>query len=448
MLKQPTQAEQNNVVSALRDRYQQFKVRRGSPELQDAAAKENIARIYQTQPDGADAETGKTAYDDAEDETLNRMLDDEGTNQPEEVYRAMHLRNQKDLKAELRLLTPSERAPATKQTVESKIIKFPVGDSFMAGGVKRIMSGLFPETEEIKQAKRACAQSKKTDVNPAVESIRYGKDVCTSRGQTVNYKTVMKKVEWGDAIKRKSTSPEESLEYLSSYLTNAVRDSYGGWGRVTEIIIRDQRLIINRTCFCPSIDPSIVSADMFPLDTLDYIKGGAIAGFFDWWMLKYMRNLQVLDVDDLGFYEVNIGGRLKCGRRIGVSTLFNLCPSLEVLILAGDEVTREALNSEEATEVKKKLSNHKRFSLFADGYKLNIMQGTDSVAGWTLGNLKNYANNRGNKGLLRYCSGVIARAGLFGVAGVVNLGTHLVGGIRNAFKEAMTPVNPEDVGLQ
>lgn len=448
MATQPLTAEQKSeILQALAAKKLEIDARRGNPTAQAEAADNVINNLFQTRPDGVDAETGFAVDDDDEDEQLEYVC--ANTENLNDVFSATYRQTQKAIDGEHKMLNLFDRKPATPQTVQAKIVKFPVGDHIMPDWVKKFAAGLTPpEPEEVKQAKQTHAQSQKTDVKPEVEAVRYSKDTCSSQGETINYKVAMKRVEWGSAIKQNSKSPEESIEHLVSYLTNFIRDSYGGWGRITEIIVRDQHLIINRTCMRPVIDPKAINTDVFPLDAIDYLQEGAIAAFFDWSMLKHMKNLMCLDVDDMGFYEVNIGGRLKCGRRIGVSTLFNLCPSLDVLILAGDAVTRDSLNTEEATVVKKKLATHKRFNLFSDGFKLNIMQNTNSFAGWTFGNMKNYACNRGNKNIFIYCGGVVARAGMAGAAGVLNLGAHLVGGIFGTIKQAMTPVNPDEVGLQ
>lgn len=446
-----TREEQNSVILGLRERMRQRRERGQAPDTSRQQAEQTISQRYKMFPDGADADSGFSPFDDSSDEQLSQTM--ETSQSPETIFQATMNRNQNMIDELLKNLTPEERKPATPETVNKNIESTPPMQENepperVIERLCGIMSGIYPgETAETKQARREAAQSEKTDIKPEVARMFYSKDSCMSQGKPVNYKVVMKTVDWGKAIKQDCSSVAESIEYLSSFITNAIRDCYGGWGRITEIIVRDQQLIINRTCFRPSIDPKTINPDVFPIDTLDYIKSGAIASFFDWRMLKYMRNLNIIDVDDMNFYTINIGGCLKCGRRIGVSSLFNFCPSLEVLILGGEEVTRDDLSTEKSEPLKRRLATHKRFHLFADGYKIDILKGTSSLSDWTFNNMKNYANNRGNTGIFRYGVGLLARAGVAGVAGFVNLGSHLVGGIFQTLKEAMTPVNPEDVGL-
>lgn len=443
-----SQEKKSRLSSALSKKMAEVEQRRGSPEAVEAAAQDTINRGYELHRDGAPAGSD-VEVSDPPASTEEQQTYTDAQFSPEFLQFVASKINAQQKETARQEQSPSERKAATPKAVDESFQSTkPIGE-YIADTVRRIMAGHEEtEPEAVKRSKATYARSEKTEMKPEVARVLYQKNSCVSQGQPLEYKVAMTKVDWGSAISKNSKSVMESIEYLSSFLTNAVRDSYGGWGRITEIIVRDQHLIINRTCFFPVVDPKSVNPDVFPIDTIDYIRDGAIASFFDWGMLKNMRNLRVLDVDDMGFYEVNIGGSLKCGRRIGVSTLFDLCKSLEVLILGGDTVTRETLYTPEATPVKKKLAEHKRFSLFADGYKIDVMKNTNSFADWTFGNMKTYACNRGNKNIFLYCGGVAMRGALAGAAGILNLGTHLAGGIINTFKEAMRPVNPDDVGLK
>lgn len=443
--------QQRQMSMALAECLAGLRVLAENPDIAAQFANARISDRYMNFPDGAEAGSGNFvggSYTPGYYQARQRMLNAPIVDADFTVVDDAKTVTAEDLRAEQKLLNRDERRGATRQSVDQSIPKQDMSDATFWDRVRQMIDGRFRESESQQQAKWAAANSARTDPENVDRQVAYAKDVCTSQGQSFSYNVMYEKVDWGAYIKDRSSSVVESVEKLVSFITNAVNKNYGGWGRITEIIVRDQHLIINRSCFRPVLDPSAIESGAFPIDTIDYLKDGALASFFDWSMLRHMRNLHVIDIDDMSFYEYCIGDRLKCGRRIGVSTLFNLCKSLDVLILAGDEVTRDNLYTEQATPVKRKLATHKRFSLFSDGYKLEVCKNTSSFADWTFGNMKTYACNRGDRGLFRYCGGVVTRAGLAGVAGVINLGTHLVGGIRNAFREAMTPVNPEDVGMQ
>lgn len=443
-----SQSKKAEVFRALEAKKREIDARKGNPAAAEAAAAKTRDKVISMFPDGAEAETGAGAFDDTDDEVTNTVI--ETTQDLNEMGEAVTTKNKRDLAKEHENLTPAESAPATPSTVKSKVVNFPVGPEALRRFVEAFTSGRAPaDPPEVQEAKQRHAQSKKTDVKPEVERVLYTSNTCESQGKTFNYKIAQQAVDWGSFIEKTCNgSAEDAIEFLTAEVTRLVKRTYGGWNRITEIIVRDQHLIINRSSVQPILDPKTVNVSNFPLDVVDYIRDGAVASFFDWRALKYMSNLRILDVDDMGFYEINIGGRLKCGRRIGVSTIFNYVKSLEVLILAGDEVTRDGLTSDEGVKVKKKLATHKRFTLFSDGFKLNVCQHTNDLSSWTMNNLKNYANNKGDKGLFRYCGGIIARGAVAGVSGILNIGTHLVGGIVNTIKSAMTPVDPEEVGLQ
>lgn len=435
----------------LKDFIAKLKANANNPEAVNEAAKESIDQAYQTMPDGADAESGDAVGDSQDQgytEAKQVIENTDHVKEPEKVAEAAFTQIKHDLKAEQKMVPPVERASATPKTVKEKIFGYPVGDQFGPGVFKRIFSGNAPETEETRKARYQAAMSKRTDVKPAVEAIRYEKNTCESQGKTINYKVLMQGVDWGKMLRRGSYSTEEAIDKIIGYMTDAVRACYGGWGRITEIIVRDQQLIINRSCFRPVLDDKSIDISLFPLDTLDYIKAGAFAAFFDWRKLKSMTNLRVLDIDDMGFFVTNIGGSLKCGRRIGVSSIFNLCKSLEILIIGDDSTTREELSSKKGISLKKRVADHKRHALFSDGYRLEICKGTSMASKWMVGNLKSYATNRGNKGIFRFCGGVAARLAGSAFLGLINRGTHLVGGIRDVFREASTPVDESDVGMK
>lgn len=444
-------AQQRQMSMALAECLAGLRVLSENPDIVAQFTNARIADRYVNFPDGAEAGSGRViggSYTPDYYQARQRMLSAPIIDADFTVVEYAKTVTSEDLHAEQKLLNHDERRSATKQTVDQSIPKQDMSDATFWDRVRQMIDGRFRETEAQQQAKQAAANSTRTDPERIDRQVAYAKDACTSQGQSFSYNVVYEKVDWGAYIKDKSGSVVESVEKLVSFITNAVNKNYGGWGRITEIIVRDQHLIINRTCFRPVLDPSTIESGAFPIDSVDYLKDGALASFFDWGMLRHMRNLHVIDIDDMSFYEYCIGDRLKCGRRIGVSTLFNLCKSLDVLILAGDEVTRDSLYTKQSTPVKQKLATHKRFSLFSDGYKIEVCKNTNDFASWTFGNMKNYACNRGDRGLFKYCCGVTARAGLAGVAGVLNLGTHLVGGIRDIFKEAMKPIDPSDVGLQ
>lgn len=297
------------------------------------------------------------------------------------------------------------------------------------------------ESQAFKELKSQAAKMKWTDIPTDYKSGCYtDKD-----GKSIQTKEVREPVDWGEVLSKTADSTDASIERLKSFITYNIRKKFGGWSRITSIVVRSEQLIINNTTYIPVIEKKYINSEIFPVDTLDYIQNGCIAPFFNWEYLKNMANLQSLDIDDVNFYTSTVGADLKIGRRIGVATVFNVCKNLDVLTLGNETVTREQLLTKQSVPIKEKVNISKRFWNFTDGYKLDICKGTNGLQDFTLNNLKNYATSRGNKGLFRYCLGTMARATLFAGAGVANLASHLAWGVKNLFSAATTPVTEEDL---
>lgn len=211
------------------------------------------------------------------------------------------------------------------------------------------------------------------------------------------------------------------------------------------IAVSDNALIINGTCFQPNINDNSVK---FPLDSIQYIRSGCIAPFFDWssCIKCYKRTLKVLSFDDTTFYTTYVADSIGVGRKIGVSTAFRIFPELEELYIGGEYITREELNSPKSAEIKKKVATSKRFSNLYDGYQLNICGATRSFQNFGINSLKNYATNRGNKGFIRYAFGTTARLGLAAVGVATNFLTHTVRAIGRLIKDATTSIDDSDLG--
>lgn len=296
--------------------------------------------------------------------------------------------------------------------------------------------------------KKAAASEKRTW---ASDEITYAKNKYTDAdGNVKEYKLAVKKMDIDEMIGRSVKSPEEAIERLKQYITYCIRNQYGGFNRIKTIVVSGETLIMNGVAFIPCVDAKYVrDKNIFPLDSIDLIENGTIASFFDWTTIKKMSNLYSITIDSMEFYRAEIGSSLGLGNRIGVSSLFKINDSLDVLTIGSDTVTRDSLTKDESVPMKKNLAKHKRFFNFSDGYKLNIYNGTNGLQNYMFTNLKNYAYDKGNKGTMKYAGGVVVRTGLALAAGALNLGTHVVGAIwqfgKQLFTDATTDVTEEDM---
>lgn len=299
-------------------------------------------------------------------------------------------------------------------------------------GVEDIESAF--SSENVEQSKINSANTEFTNWHGDDISYKY----CTYKvgNTTKQFKLAKVNVSWGSQFKEGVEHIPRNIEVLRSLVTKGIYEFYGGWSRITEIVVMDSMLIMNGVCYSPIIEDS--QFPMFPLDTLDYIKNGCIAPFFDWKYLKDMKRLSVLSIDDETFYANEVANDLKLSRNIGVASIFNTCSNLMTFILGGRVIHRDELYSDRSVPMKKSLAKVKRNMVFSDGYKINVYDATNGVQDYMFGNLKTYAMNRGNKGLFRFCLGTTVRAGLAGVSGIVNASTHLLGGVFQVLKEMCT----------
>lgn len=302
------------------------------------------------------------------------------------------------------------------------------------------MMKAFPRNKSMEKEYRKSASKSSTN-NVAESKILYGRDKLNFGDKVVDFKRVGIKVDWGSQFKDDNRG--FNLQMLTHQITNDICKYFGGWSRVRKIYVYDNQLIINDVCYMPKLMSDEVSK--FPFDTIDYIKNGCLAPMFDWGKLSSMKNLSLLVFDDVGFVTSVVADGLGLGRKFGVSSLFRVCYNLIELYIGDDHVTREDLNKPESTEIKKSVAKSKRFNNILDGYHLDVYAGTQGLQNFTVDNLKSYAKNRGNKGLIHYTFGTLARAGLaLGGAGL-NLGAHLIGGtfkaLKTVFKDAVTPVD-------
>ena len=279
-----------------------------------------------------------------------------------------------------------------------------------------------------------------------VSKVAYKRDSCIINGKEINFKRVKMEPDWNYILSKSvGVNKSKNLSNIKSLITMDLKNQLGGWNRVKTIYVYDSQLIINGICFMPVVKGVDISS--FPLDTADYIKNGAIAPFLDWKYLTRMNNLVELGFDDATFMITNVADDLGLGRRMGVTSLFKICDNLMVLNYGDTQVTRDDLKSpEKSKKAVEKLAVSRRKIDLLDGFHLNVYKGTDGFQDFTFNCLKNYATNRGNRGWLRFAGGTAFRAvgAAFGLA--LNLGVHLIGGVKNLLSDATKPITDEDLG--
>lgn len=300
----------------------------------------------------------------------------------------------------------------------------------------------FHEKSQHEKYMKAAAQNKRNDERQRkMEQTLYKSCVLTDyAGSEKQYKVVKRKcnLTMNDFIEN---DPMYNIAVLRKALTDEVLRLVGDWSRIKDIYVRSEQLIVNGVQCIPVI-PSQVRGSL-PFDTAELIENGCFASIFNWNSLRYMKNLFCLDIDDEYLFRTTISDDLKLSRSIGVKSLLKFCPRMEHCIVNGVDLCSPD-DSEEVVVAKRSLARGKHFDNMFDGFQFDLYAGTGSIRSWTANNFREYANSRGNKGLLQYCGGMFTR-GLVGIAGFVpDAVAHVVGGFFKAagslFKAATTPV--------
>lgn len=280
-----------------------------------------------------------------------------------------------------------------------------------------------------------------------VSRVAYKKDSCIINGKEINFKRVKMEPDWNHILSESiGVDKFKNLENIRSLITLDVKNQIGGWDRIKTLYVYDSQLIINGICFMPVVKGVDISS--FPLDTADYIKNGAIAPLFNWKYIKVMRNLVEIGFDDATFMLTTVADDIGIGRRIGVTSLFKICNNLMVLSYGDTKITREDLsNPEKSKQAVSSLAVSRRKIDLLDGFHLNVYKGTQGFQDFTFNSLKNYATNRGNRGWIRFAGGTVFRAVGATLGLTLNLGAHLIGGVKNLFSDATKPITDEDLGI-
>lgn len=302
------------------------------------------------------------------------------------------------------------------------------------------------KTEEFNKAAEQAAKSETTDWSEEPVTSTPGK--ATINGKPFKYSLITEKVDWEQYL---DTSPNanivDNIDILVALFTQAIENKFGGFGRIQSIVVLGGQFIVNGVMYVPRIPQSL--ATKLPLDAIDYFKNGCLAQFFDWGMLRKMKSLYSLSIDDVRFYNTTVADGLNIGYNIGISTIFNVIRSLQEFTLGRDTITRDSLNTPKSKVIKERLARDRQHTAFLDGFKIDVYAGTTGFADYACTNLKNYATSRGKKGILRFTGGVLARTTIFAAAKGIDAIFHTAGWALKSLwgfvKAGVTPVSEEDV---
>lgn len=350
-------------------------------------------------------------------------------------------------------ITPEEKFESVDKAVQQIVNDTVPDDVFLKECETEVLKQLKPYmSKNVQKARKDAYNSKSTDKHWKSNTM-YKQDVLEVGGKDVKINRVKETPRWTLDLQDCVTNDDKARNFdqVRTKITEEIVNYFGGFNRIQKIYVNSLQLVINDVIYTPLLSDTILAR--LPFDSADYVKNGYLAPLFDWGYLTKMSSLSVLSVDDFDFAMQNIGSDLGKGRDFKPMSLFNTCKNLTYLEL-GVEVITYPLNTEDEKtaeaikNVEEEAHRYGRFdAMYTQCYEKvgNILGG---VRGWTVNNLKDYANNRGNKGIFKYTGGLLARAGVSAVAGTVELGVKGVGyllrGIGRTLKDATTPVTLED----
>ena len=297
-------------------------------------------------------------------------------------------------------------------------------------------NGTWGNSDEMARRKQEAMVSPRTNQD---NKVFYSKgQIELGNGRILNYKSAVFGVDW----KIDTNDPFSAVTSIENGLIDLI-DEKIGLNRVTTLAIHDLSLIINGIEFRPMLKN--INIEDLPWDIADYVKEGKMGYFFYWDFIKLMPNLSAIYIDDVNYFTSKVDQDLRCGGRIGVSTMFRVCRRLKSFSLNDETIMRDDLYGPKSRVVKERVARQHRIRKLTAGFKLNAVQNTQRFNDWTFDNMVNYATNRGDKGLFRYCGGVLSRAGLTAVATVFNFATHIVKGTKDVLTNGFTPIDEDEM---
>lgn len=349
--------------------------------------------------------------------------------------------------------TPEEKFESVDKAVQQIVNDTVPDDVFLNEVETEILKQLKPYmSKNVQKARKDAYNSKSTDKHWKSNTM-YKQDVLEVGGKDVKINRVKETPRWTLDLQDCVTNDDKARNFdqVRTKITEEIINYFGGFNRIQKIYVNSLQLVINDVIYTPLLSDTILAR--LPFDSADYVKNGYLAPLFDWGYLTKMSSLSVLSVDDFDFAMQNIGSDLGKGRDFKPMSLFNTCKNLTYLELGGEVITYPLNTEDEKTaeaikNVEEEAHRYGRFdAMYTQCYE-KVGNTLGGVRGWTVNNLKDYANNRGNKGIFKYTGGLLARAGVSAVAGTVELGVKGVGyllrGIGRTLKDATTPVTLED----
>lgn len=349
--------------------------------------------------------------------------------------------------------TPEQKFESVDKAVQQMVNDTVPDDIFLNECEDAVLKQLKPYmSKNVQKARSEAYNSTRSDKHWKSRTM-YKQDMLEIGGTNVKINRVKETPRWTLDLQDCVSNDDKARNFdqVRTKITEEMVNYFGGFNRIQKIYVSSLQLVINDVVYTPLLSDTILAR--LPFDSADYVKNGYFATLFDWGYLTKMKNLCVLSVDDFDFAMQTIGSDLGQGRDFKPISLFNICKNLTYLELGGEVITYPFnTESEETAEsirhIEEEAHRYGRFDAMYTRCYEKVGSTLGGVRGWSVNNLKDYANNRGNKGIFKYTFGLLGRTAVAGVAGVTELGVksagYLLRGIGRTLKDALTPVENID----
>lgn len=249
-----------------------------------------------------------------------------------------------------------------------------------------------------------------------------------------------------------------NLDRLSKYITKELLRQAGGFRRLNSLVIEDEIILLNGVYYRVRF-PKGYSFSNIPPCAVNNIKHCRYYDLFDWSVISRFVGLVSISIPSNCLSSSNLGNELVYMTRKYPSTLegmFSIYHKLQKVTIGDDTVTREDLASKEkpknpyVSRVQKSfedgVARGQRFNGFMRGYSTHVCDSTQKAQEWAWGNLRDYAVNRKNKGLIRYTLGITSRFTMGSLLSATNFATHFIRSCKELFS-ANSNVTEKDLGI-
>lgn len=356
--------------------------------------------------------------------------------------------------------TAEEKFRSCDQGIQEVVKKFTVDHSYLdivPGVAEMVRQRLRVYANKgVNDGAKKAFHKEKSDRHLKDNSL-FTNNIANVAGNDVKYTRHVEIPQWSLDLHECLTDGDKAnnFDQVRIKITEELVNYFGGFRRMQRIYVVSYQLIINDVCYVPRLSKQVLAR--LPFDCADYITNGNLAPFFDWSYIFKMNNLHLLSFDDMDFVTTYVADDIGMGRDFKPVLLFKHCKNLSTLCIGSDVIRYPLPEDEIENQQVQEAVEHMEYKAHQNTYFYDkcekyynaTFNSTKAVRQWGVGNLVNYAQNRGDKGVLRYTGGLAVRTavatGLAIPEAVTRVTGGLIGGIKSTLKSARQATSNQDI---